>query len=284
MTPSPRAGLAASLEPHAAFRPDPPPFVDADAALYAGFYMDAPGTWQTTVNALGQLVPVAAVLSRQILANPQADVNFERDVLQGLGRRWFVYVPAVAAGGEPADRWNAVWGVDVKDPKAFADSFARFLGLMKVFIPFQQADCEGRAIHYFGGGRVNLVVAEVKMPPMALCVTDGHLLTAARPSAIERVIRASGRSESPLLASEAFRRDLPALADHPAAVLYADHRQVGRLIWPMLGGGAGDDAVLPPFETVARYLSVQTGAAEWDKEGLLAHTRIPILAPQAPGP
>lgn len=271
LVPRPRTGLPACLEPGEGFRPWPPPFVGGDVALYAGFYVDGPGVWEATLNGMQHMVPLAAMLAKQLLANPQADMNFEADILSGLGHHWFVYVPHTDEAGER----EVVWGADIKEPETFQASLDRFMPLVALLLPMELTEFEGRKIYHSAGGKLQLFMGEKDVAPMAICAVGDHLVFARRAETIKQIIRDADRGEGPLATSPAFRRSLPSLARRPAAVLYADHRRLSGELWPALVGKLGQGGS-SGFNAPKGLLSVQTAAAEWDEAGLILRSWIPF--------
>ncbi len=275
--PQPRTGVPSALEPGRKFTLRPPGFVGGKAALYAGFYLDGHGLWKTTMAAMAHFAPLVGALSDGILANPNADVHVENDIIGQLDNRWFAYVP----GQEEAEaqRVEVVWGASVKGAERFRESFGQFVGLLQAFIPLQATLCNGRQIYHSEGGKIDLL-GGLRVPAMAMSAVDDYVAFARRPEPIQQIIRDCDRKKSPLEDRKEYRDCLSHMLKRPTALLYVDHRRVGKQVWPALAGRLG--GALPPYEAVAEYLSVQATTAKWDEGGLLLRTWIPYAEQTEP--
>ena len=279
LAPEPRTGLLKAVDPPAGYEPDFPGFVGEDAGLYAGFYVDAPSVWDSTMLALEQTAPLVPLLVRQVLANPNAEFNFESEIVRGVDGRFFVYLPAGEASALDGEQ-RVVYGVGVEDPEEFQKSLERFAALLQVFLPVDATPFDGTQIYYCAKETILLGGKKTRTPSVAVALAGRRALFARRAETIKSVLDGAAPPKVRLTESEQFKRCLPHMLERPALLLYADHAKLGERLWAAMGRRTE----LPPYETVAPYLTVQATTARWERTGLLVHTWIAPPSSDAPEP
>jgi len=266
-TPDGRRGLLKAFEPHG-MDVAPPAFVDADAALYATFYLSIPRLWKEAKAAAERFRPDLVTMAELMLAGGgrRADVDVERDLIGSLGGRWTAYVPAAVQTPDDPPRLNLAVTVTLSEPARFARAA---LGLLASAAAERLDGTGGRLWSILlpsGGGGRKLYAA---------VLADSALVSTSRQLALEVLAGRDGAS-SPLPGSPGFAAAAAHLDEDADGMIYEDRRLTGPARLRAYGRRlAARGLRLPDPEVLDGYRTPRAMTWKWTDEGLLWKGRQP---------
>jgi hypothetical protein len=275
---TPHKGIIKALVPTGRVDASPPSFIGADAALYGGVHFDTQVFWSELQRVLQQFLPVAYQQLRSQIDNPQAPIHLERELINALGNRWYIYLPeeVLPAGG--AQAVNAMIATDLRQPEVLSATLEKIAGMPQAQQAIRTEQFQNTTMYMLQPMPLSALEAGASLQ-ISLAVADGKLIVCANPGMARSVMEGARRETSPLLERGDFRRTLSHLSNHPHAFFYLNQKDVGRWVWTGLGKVLqGGQIQLPRYETISQYLSVSSSTAKWTEDGLRMKTWMPYPA------
>jgi hypothetical protein len=267
--------------------------VGENTSLYLGAYFDVQTLWAEVKSILKRFAPPMHAQLMQQLNAPGLPVHPERDVIQTLGKRWYVYLPEDLMSTTPPRELNLLVAAELDSPDTLEAAVEKLLrgappGVVKTVSFGGKTIYQGPPVGSPAPG------SEVTPPRPTLAFLGGKLILTTNLAMARQAVSDLERSRSPLLKSRVFNDTLKHMLPRPAVFFYVDQRRVGEYIWKFLSaalqtrglafeaGGpssAQEGVALPTWETVRKYLSVAAFTAKWDDDGM--RTRFWMPFPEA---
>lgn len=272
LAPPPHKGIIKALVPRERVKVTPPSFVGSDAALYLGGHFDTQVFWQEIQRILQQFAPLQYQQLRAQIDSPNQPLHVERELINTLGNRWFIYVPKEPLSGTEPQKLNLMLATDLRKPDVLRNTLGR-LSQMQMMVTEQ---FQGATVYQSPASQMGEISVQV-----SLAVVGEKLIIASNPQMAKELVSGSRREASPLLEREDFQQTLPHLPGQPHAFFYLDQKDVARWAWTGLGSLLqGGQMQLPSYETISRYLSVSSSSGRWTEDGLRMRTWIPYPTPE----
>ncbi len=275
----PAKGIWKSLRPISPPDLRPPPFVDANAAFFAAFYLDLPQLWTEIADAMWLRDNILHESFFPASAPPDDLLLKDLDIVSLIGNRFYLYMPEQMlneAGGKTR-RLNAAAGIEVREPEKLEAALRHFLSSNG--IPYAGSVVLGHTVLTIGAAEGTIPfghhAAGILSAP-SFAFVDDLLLVTADPGLMPELIRKGRRRRSPLMMLTDFQSDLQRLTPSPFSFLYADAGTVagafGHAIAPAL-----ENLGLPArqYEVLTDYLPRIAAAAKWRDDGLYCRVWLP---------
>ncbi|MFW6456912.1 MAG: hypothetical protein ACOC0A_01335 [Planctomycetota bacterium] len=268
----PRKGILKSVEPANDVDILPPPFVSADPAFYLGGYFSVGVLWEEVQRVVKEMFPDSYEQMRMQIDNPQMPIHLEKDFIDTLGDRWFVYVPQKAVKQGDSESVNALIAIDVDKPDVLGETIDTIISMPQMQNSIMTEDVGGTTMYktppspFFPG----LYGGADAAPPIHVClaIVDNKLLVGMSPDITRKAI--SGDNEASLKDAQDYRKMRGRMQDNPNSMLYLDQRVVGRWLTGALKDALKEEGLdLPGYQTMEKYLDVSVSTSQWTEDGLM---------------
>ena len=271
--PGPRKGILKALATGEKVEVTPPPFVGRDAGVYFGGHFSLPVMWEEILRVIKTLNPTAHQQLRAQIDSDSAPIHIERDLIDAVGNRWYLYLPRdVIENGQPRSV-NATLAITVTEPATLRETLDRLARLPRSRRNLKREEYENAVIYKMPPVPIfpGLYGGESASAPIqiSLVVLEEHLVICMSPTMARRIVSGHDRPSSPLRALPDFQRAQSHALQSPHALFYLDQRAVGRWGWGVMKTLFNDGELdWPQYQTVEEYLDVSVGTMKWTEEGL----------------